>query len=130
MKRSFTVGLINPRAPPAVTSPLPTDSPPVLRICEEDVLQLFKTRKISYRSLELCELQLMPKNILSRLTQLTVPTSACQCIATFLTDRKQQVRLEIITFSSRTITAGAPQGYVWSPLLFLLHTNDCTSAVF
>uniref|UniRef100_A0AAQ6IJQ8 Reverse transcriptase domain-containing protein n=1 Tax=Anabas testudineus TaxID=64144 RepID=A0AAQ6IJQ8_ANATE len=59
-----------------------------------------------------------------KLTQLTVPA---KWIRSFLTDRRQQVRLGGITSGTRTISTGAPQGCVLSPLLFSLYTNDCTS---
>ncbi len=54
----------------------------------------------------------------NKLTQLSVPTSACQWITSFLTDRQQLVRLG--KFSSST---EAPQGCVLSPLLFSLCTS-------
>ncbi len=65
--------------------------------------------------------------LLPKLTQLFVPTSICQWINSFLTDRQQLVRLGKYTSSTRTISTGAPQGCVLSPLLFSLYTNDCTS---
>ena len=242
-------------APPAITSPLPPNSPPALTVCEEDVCQLFQKQKIRKapgpdgvspsclkvcadqlapiftrifnRSLELCEVPscfkrstiipvpkkpsitglndyrpvaltsvvmksferlvlshlkvitgplldplqfayranrsvedavnmglhyilqhldspgtyarmlfvdfssafntIMPEVLLTKLTQLTVPATTCQWITNFLTDRKQQVRLGEITSSTRTVSTGAPQGCVLSPLLFSLYTNDCTS---
>ncbi len=65
--------------------------------------------------------------LLPKLTQLSVPTSFCQWMNSFLTDRQQLVRMGKYTFSTRTISTGAPQGCVLYPLLFSLYTNDCTS---
>ncbi len=62
-----------------------------------------------------------------KLTQLSVPTSICQWITSFLTDRQQLVRLGKFSSNTCTISTGAPQGCVLSPLLFSLYTNDCTS---
>ncbi len=59
----------------------------------------------------------MPDLLSDKLTQLSVPTSICQWITSFLTDRQQLVRLGKLT----------SQGCVLSPLLFSLYTNDCTS---
>ncbi len=63
----------------------------------------------------------------NKLTQLSVPTSVCQWITSFLTDRQQLVKLSKFTSNTHTISTGAPQGCVLSPLLFSLYTNDCTS---
>ncbi len=63
----------------------------------------------------------------NKLTQLSVPTSVCQWINSFLTDRQQLVRLGKFSSNTRTTSTGAPQGCVLSPLLFSLYTNDCTS---
>ncbi len=70
---------------------------------------------------------LIPNLILPKLPQLSVPTSICQWINSFLTDRQQLVRQEKFSSSTRTISAGAPQGCVLSPLLFFLYMIDCTS---
>ncbi|KAK9522982.1 hypothetical protein VZT92_019435 [Zoarces viviparus] len=70
---------------------------------------------------------IIPAILQSKLSQLTVPASTCQWITNFLTDRTQQVRMGKITSSIRTISMGAPQGCVHSPLLFSLYTNDCTT---
>ncbi len=70
---------------------------------------------------------IIPDTLLNKLTQLSVPTSICQWITSFLTDRQQLVRLGKFSSSTRTTSTGAPQGCVLSPLLFSLYTNDCTS---
>ncbi|KAL0173200.1 hypothetical protein M9458_033511, partial [Cirrhinus mrigala] len=70
---------------------------------------------------------IIPSLLHTKLNQLSVPTSICQWITSFLTDRQQLVRLRKFTSSSCTTNTGAPQGCVLSPLLFTLYTNDCTS---
>ncbi len=83
------------------------------------------------RNDHICGLQLglaiMPDLLSDKLTQLSVPTSICQWIASFLRDRQQLVRLGKLTSRTLTISTGAPQGYVIFPLLFSLYTNDCAS---
>ncbi|KAK3551090.1 hypothetical protein QTP70_012176 [Hemibagrus guttatus] len=70
---------------------------------------------------------IIPTLLQTKLTQLSVPSSICQWISSFLTDRHQLVKLGKFTSYSRTTSTGAPQGCVLSPLLFSLYTNDCTS---
>ncbi len=70
---------------------------------------------------------IIPNLLLPKLTQFSVPTSIRQWINSFMTDRQQLVRLDKYTSSTRTISTGAPQGCVLSPLLFSLYMNDCTS---
>ncbi|KAL0148142.1 hypothetical protein M9458_056544 [Cirrhinus mrigala] len=70
---------------------------------------------------------IMPDLLSDKLSQLFVPTSICQWITSFLTDRQQLVRLGKLTSRTITTSTGAPQGCVLSPLLFSLYTNDCTS---
>ncbi len=70
---------------------------------------------------------IIPDTLQNKLTQLSVPTSIFPWITSFLTDRQQVVRLGKFSSSTRTISTGAPQGCVLSPLLFSLYMNDCTS---
>ncbi len=70
---------------------------------------------------------IIPDTLQNKLTQPSVHTSFCQWINSFLTDRQQLVRLGKYTSSTCTISTGAPQGCVLSPLLFSLYTNDYRS---
>ncbi len=53
--------------------------------------------------------------------------SLCNWILDFLTGRPQSVRVGHNTSSTTTLSTGAPQGCVLSPLLFTLLTHDCTA---
>ncbi len=70
---------------------------------------------------------IIPDTLQNKLTQFSVPTFVCQWITSFLTDRQQVARLGKFSSSTRTISTGAPQGCVLSPLLFSLYMNDCAS---
>ncbi|KAK3548246.1 hypothetical protein QTP70_005811 [Hemibagrus guttatus] len=70
---------------------------------------------------------IIPTLLQTKLTQLSVPSSICQWITSFLTDRHQLVQLGKFTSNSHTNSTGAPQSCVLSPLLFSHYTNDCTS---
>ncbi|XP_061643355.1 GRIP1-associated protein 1 isoform X3 [Phyllopteryx taeniolatus] len=70
---------------------------------------------------------IIPELLSSKLLQLSVSPAICQWIYSFLTGKTQQVRLGETTSSTRSISTGAPQGCVLSPLLFSLYMNDCTS---
>ncbi|KAI2649292.1 putative RNA-directed DNA polymerase from transposon BS [Labeo rohita] len=52
-----------------------------------------------------------------------LPTLMCQWIINFLTGRQQLVRLGKLKSRTLTISTGAPQGCVLSPLLFSLYTR-------
>ncbi|KAM9834733.1 uncharacterized protein tctn1 isoform X4 [Syngnathus typhle] len=51
-----------------------------------------------------------PDILQQKLIQLAVPASTCQWITSFLTNRRQRVRLGGITSDTRTTNIGAPQG--------------------
>ncbi len=59
---------------------------------------------------------IIPNTLQNKLTQLSVSTSVCQWINSFLTDRQQLVRLGKFSSSTSTTSTGAPQGCVLSPL--------------
>ena len=52
----------------------------------------------------------------------------CKWILDFLFNRTQVVRLNSQLSEPLTLSTGAPQGCVLSPLLFTLFTNDCRSS--
>ncbi len=70
---------------------------------------------------------IIPNRLLPKQTQLSVPTSICQWINSILTDRQQLLRQGKFSSRTRTISTGAPQGCMLSPLLFSIYTYDCTS---
>ncbi len=65
---------------------------------------------------------IIPNLLLPKLSRLSMPTSICQRINSFLADRQQLVRLEKYTSSTHTISTGGPQGFVLSPQLSSLYT--------
>lgn len=50
-----------------------------------------------------------------------------QTVILFLTDRPQYVQFKNVNSSINNTNTGVTQGYVLSPLLFLLYTNDYNS---
>ncbi len=76
---------------------------------------------------------IIPDTLQNKLTQLSVPTSICQWINSFLTDRQQLVRLGKFSSSTRTTSTGAPQGCVLKTPLsssWSLQTTPHRSASF
>ncbi|KAK3507917.1 hypothetical protein QTP70_002915, partial [Hemibagrus guttatus] len=88
---------------------------------------LLEPLQFAYRANSSAFNTIIPTLLQTKLTQLSVPSSICQWITSFLTDRHQLVKLGKFKSNSRTTSTGAPQGCVLSPLLFSLYTNDCTS---
>uniref|UniRef100_A0A8C1LDT7 non-specific serine/threonine protein kinase n=1 Tax=Cyprinus carpio TaxID=7962 RepID=A0A8C1LDT7_CYPCA len=64
---------------------------------------------------------IIPTALQTKLTQPSVPSSICQWIISFLTDRQQLVRLGKFMSNSHSTNTGAPQGCVLSPRLFSLY---------
>ncbi len=67
------------------------------------------------------------QQLINKLNPLGLNNSLCNWILDFLTGRPQSVRVGHNTSSTTTLSTGAPQGRVLSPLLFTLLTHDCTA---
>ncbi len=67
---------------------------------------------------------IIPQQLINKLNLLGLNNSLCNWI---LTGRPQSVRVGHNTASTTTLSTGAPQGCVLSPLLFTLLTHDCTA---
>ncbi|KAK1800051.1 hypothetical protein P4O66_006559, partial [Electrophorus voltai] len=70
---------------------------------------------------------IIPSLLTTKLEDLGLHTSLCDWISNFLTDRPQSVRVGNCVSSTLTLSTGAPQGCVPSPLLYSLYTYDCTA---
>ncbi|KAK1804001.1 hypothetical protein P4O66_003762 [Electrophorus voltai] len=70
---------------------------------------------------------IVPSLLTTKLEDLGLHTSLCDWISNFLTDRPQSVRVGNCVSSTLTLSTGAPQGCVLSPLLYSLYTYDCAA---
>ncbi len=70
---------------------------------------------------------IIPQQLINKLNLLGLNNSLCNWILDFLTGRPQSVRVGHNTSNTTTLSKGAPQGCVLSPLLFTLLTHDCTA---
>ena len=68
---------------------------------------------------------ILPARLDAKLQVLGVHPSLCTWIMSFLTNRGQVVRMGEMTSDLLTLSTGAPQGCVLSPLLYCLYTHDC-----
>lgn len=66
--------------------------------------------------------------LINKLLHLGLSTPICTWIRDFLTNRSQVVRLGPHLSSTITLSTGAQQGCVLSPLLYSLYTSDCSPA--
>ncbi|KAK1791630.1 hypothetical protein P4O66_013631, partial [Electrophorus voltai] len=70
---------------------------------------------------------IVPQHLIGKLSLLGLNTSLCNWILDFLTVRPQSVQIGSSTSNTTTLSTGAPQGSVLSPLLFTLLTHDCAA---
>ncbi|KAK1788819.1 hypothetical protein P4O66_002629 [Electrophorus voltai] len=70
---------------------------------------------------------IIPSLLTTKLEDLGLHTSLCDWISNFLTDRPQSVRVGNCVSSTLTLSTGAPQGCLLSPLLYSLYTYNCTA---
>ncbi|KAK3566444.1 hypothetical protein QTP86_033288 [Hemibagrus guttatus] len=70
---------------------------------------------------------IIPSTLTTNLEHLGLSPSLCQWISNFLTGRPQAVRMGRHVSASLTLSTGAPQGCVLSPLLYSLYTYDCVA---
>ena len=68
---------------------------------------------------------IVPKMLYRKLKYLLFPESICIWILDFLNRRPQIVKVGDLISSSLTLSTGAPQGCVLSPVLYSLFTHDC-----
>ncbi|KAK1804667.1 hypothetical protein P4O66_020056, partial [Electrophorus voltai] len=68
---------------------------------------------------------IVPQHLIGKLSLLGLNTSLCNWILDFLTGRPQSVWIGSSTSNTTTMSTGAPQGSILSPLLFTLLTHDC-----
>ena len=65
--------------------------------------------------------------LLEKLQTAGLGSKAVDWIKSYLTDRKQQVKMGSTTSSISTVQAGVPQGSILGPLLFITYTADLAS---
>ncbi|KAI2652501.1 hypothetical protein H4Q32_005735 [Labeo rohita] len=70
---------------------------------------------------------IIPSTLSIKLEHLGLSPLICQWISNFLTGRSQAVRMGRYVSASLTLSTGAPQGCVLSPLLYSLYTYDCVA---
>ncbi|KAI4902291.1 hypothetical protein NFI96_034704, partial [Prochilodus magdalenae] len=70
---------------------------------------------------------IIPAKLIPKLTDLGLNSHLCHWVLDFLIGRPQVVRVGKSFSSMLTLSTGAPQGCVLSPLLYSLFTHDCVA---
>lgn len=70
----------------------------------------------------------IPTKTAGKLLTLQLTPTPCNWVLNFQTDRPQIVRIGSCTSCTRTVSAGTPQGYLLSPLLYTLFPSDCVAS--
>ena len=70
---------------------------------------------------------IIPLKLDTKLKSLGLNSSLCGWILNFLSQRRQVEKMGKITSAPLTLSTGAPQGCVLSPLLYSLYTHDCVA---
>ena len=66
---------------------------------------------------------ILPHKLVVKLGDLGLPYNACMWIYSFLSDRRQRVRVGQHTSTALSLSTGSPQGCVLSPSLYSLYTR-------
>ena len=67
--------------------------------------------------------------LLSKLEHYGIRDTSLTWIASYLSNRKQKVKLNGVNSKSERVSCGVPQGSILGPLLFIIYVNDMHSAV-
>lgn len=71
---------------------------------------------------------MQPHIVACRLSEISAIDFASVCwLVDFLTMRSQRTRINDILSEALKCSTGSPQGSIFSPLLFVLYTNNCQS---
>ncbi|KAI5627212.1 gastrula zinc finger protein XlCGF28.1-like [Silurus asotus] len=101
-----------------------TKNPPQWWTCNDEFITLTTEKEVQAEECSAFN-TIIPQHLIKKLNLLGLNTSLCNWILDFLTGRPQSVRIRNSISSTTTLSTGASQGYVLSPLLFTLLTYDC-----